>query len=294
MTLYGIDISNNNSPALNLNQVAQEGFSWVEAKVSEGNYFQDTTWPGYLSAAQAAGLPIIGYHYAISSCTPASQVQTFVGNGGGAQVMIDFEANSGTITDYWNLVDAFNSAGVGVALTYLPNWYWQQIGRPDLSQVPGLVASDYPVSGSGYASDLYGSAGGDAGPGWAAYGNGAPQIWQFTNSAAVAGESVDADAFRGTAGQLTDLLTGRTDMQLSDTLTDAYGNPLTVADAFKWISYHADLVVDGLGGIGSRQNLPPNQKNTGHPCLAGHDVVTALAAIGQKLGLAGFDPAQPE
>jgi lysozyme len=290
VTLYGIDVSNNNA-TVDLIQVAREGFSWVEAKVSEGNYFQDATWPGYLSAAQSAGLPIIGYHYAISSCTPASQVQTFVGNSGGSAVMIDFEANSGTITDYWNLVDAFNSAGVDVACTYLPNWYWQEIGEPDLSQVCGLISSDY-VDGSGYASDLY--AGADDGPGWAAYGGAAPIVWQFTDAAQVAGVSVDANAFRGTRAQLCDLLTGRTDMQLTDTLTDAYGNPITLGDLLKYISFHQDVTVDALGGAGSRIGLPPAQKMTGHPCLGGHDIVTALAVIGQKLQIPGFDPSKAE
>jgi len=37
MSLYGIDISNYQAN-IYLNEVASEGFSWVEAKVSEGNY----------------------------------------------------------------------------------------------------------------------------------------------------------------------------------------------------------------------------------------------------------------
>ncbi|MFJ4653843.1 glycoside hydrolase family 25 protein [Nocardia sp. NPDC088792] len=275
MTLYGIDISNNNSPTLNLNQVAQEGFSWAEAKVSEGDYFQDTTWPGYLSAAQAAGLPIIGYHYAIASCSPASQVRTFLGNAGGAQVMIDFEANSGTITDYWSLVDAFNAAGVQVVLSYLPAWYWQQIGEPDLSQVPGLVASNFP-GGSGYASSIYLGAGGDAGPGWAPYGGSTPIIWQFTDSARVAGSSVDADAFRGSASELAAVLTGQTGGFMA--LTDAQQADLysKVLDIWEQLRGPNGQGWPQLGQNAQGQNLTPVD------ALA--NLETEVSAVGQKIG----------
>ncbi|MFI5781126.1 glycoside hydrolase domain-containing protein [Nocardia sp. NPDC051570] len=84
------------------------------------------------------------------------------------------------------------------------------------------------------------------------------------------------------------------DMQLSDTLTDAYGNPVTVADVFRWISYHQDLTLDLLGGNGSRLGLPDTQKMTGHPELGGRDVVAALAAIGKALNITGFDPTKEQ
>ncbi|MCX4091858.1 glycoside hydrolase domain-containing protein [Nocardia sp. alder85J] len=82
------------------------------------------------------------------------------------------------------------------------------------------------------------------------------------------------------------------DMQLTDTLTDAYGNPVSVGDILKWISFHADLTVDGIGGPGSRSSLPPDQKMTGHPALGGRTIVGAIAEIGQALKLPGFDPSQ--
>lgn len=208
MTLYSIDISNNQGPNLSMQEVKNEGFAWVEAKVSEGNYFQDRTWPGYRDAANAVGLPIVGYHYAIASCSPASQVATYVGNGGGSTVMIDFEANSGTINDYWNLVNAFNAQGVTVVLSYIPHWYWSgNMGQGDLSKVPGLISSSYFGKGDA-ASNIYNNAGGDGGNGWNSYGGGTPVVWQFTDGALVAGSSVDANAFRGTQDDLLTLLGG--------------------------------------------------------------------------------------
>lgn len=207
MTVFGIDISNFQA-GLNISQVASEGFSWVEAKVSEGNYYKDPTWAANQSGAGQAGLPIIGYHYANASSDPASQVQNWQANGGPNVCMIDFENNSGTINDYWALVNAFNAAGIKVALSYIPQWYWSKIGSPDLSGVPGLVSSAYPASTAEYATSTYASAGGDSGEGWASYGGGNPVIWQFTDQASVAGMTVDADAFRGSLSDLNSLLAG--------------------------------------------------------------------------------------
>ena len=66
-----------------------------------------------------------------------------------------------------------------VALSYIPRWYWERIGKPDLSQVPGLIQTSY-VDGTGYASVL--SPGNDS-IGWAAYGERQPDILQFTDRA---------------------------------------------------------------------------------------------------------------
>ncbi|MFG1794125.1 peptidoglycan DD-metalloendopeptidase family protein [Nocardia sp. NPDC049149] len=52
------------------------------------------------------------------------------------------------------------------------------------------------------------------------------------------------------------LLNQEDDMQLSDTITDAYGNKVSVGDVLKWVSYHADLTIDQLGGPGSRTKIP--------------------------------------
>lgn len=78
------------------------------------------------------------------------------------------------------------------------------------------------------------------------------------------------------------------DMQLSDTLTDAYGNQVSVGDALKWLLYHTDLTIDQLGGEGTRDAIPAVY--TGWPQLNGRTIVDALAEIGAHLGLAGYQP----
>jgi len=58
------------------------------------------------------------------------------------------------------------------------------------------VSSGYP-GGSGYASTIYANSSGNSGEGWAPYGGATPAAWQFTNSADIAGLTVDCNAYRG-------------------------------------------------------------------------------------------------
>ncbi|WP_052956740.1 hypothetical protein [Mycolicibacter heraklionensis] len=210
MTLYGPDLSNNNWASFA--EIAgwlddcfhREGYTWMEHKVSEGNYYRDPYWPTVRDWCNANNVPVIGYHY-VTTNDPASQAAKFIANGGGANVMLDFEANSGGIDNFWAVVRAFNAVGVNVALSYLPHWYWQQIGSPSLVGVPGLVSSSYFERGT-YGSIEYQDARGDSGIGWLGYGGVSPVIWQFSDGAIIDGKSVDVNAFRGTVDELRTLL----------------------------------------------------------------------------------------
>lgn len=217
MTLYGPDISNVNfggpdSPDLGAaaafaRSLPGEGFSWLEAKASQGSDFVD---PTFATIAEANTLPLAAYHF-VDDSDPAAQAANYVRARGGvkAAAMLDFEYvdDDGrpllAAADYWNVVNAFNAAGVEIALSYYPRWYWGDLGEPDLSQAPGLVQSSY-VDGGGYASAIYP---GDNWVGWNGYGGAAPIILQFTDQAAIAWLSVDCNAYRGTVADLQEILT---------------------------------------------------------------------------------------
>lgn len=201
-TVYGIDISNHQG-TMDLQRVKAEGFDFIFCKVTEGANYRDPFWPANRDNARAAGLILAGYHY-VRTGDPVAQARAFVDHLGDKAIpaMLDFESGSGDMAQFWAVKGAIESLGVRVALSYIPDWYWEQIGRPDLSRVPGLIRSEY-VSGSGYASALYP---GDNSPKWGAYGGRAPDILQFTDRALVAGKPVDANAFRGTPEKLRDLL----------------------------------------------------------------------------------------
>ncbi|WP_099024947.1 glycoside hydrolase family 25 protein [Mycolicibacterium palauense] len=199
---YGIDISNHQG-VMDLDQVKAEGFDFVWAKVSEGASYRDPYWPRTRDDAQRLGLILAGYHY-IRDGDPAAQARLFVDQLGDKTIpaMLDFEAGSGPMSQFWAVKREIEALGVAVRLSYIPDWYWEKIGRPDLSQVPGLIRSEY-VSGAGYASVLYP---GNSSSLWGAYGGRTPDILQFADKALVAGKLVDANAFRGTTDQLRALL----------------------------------------------------------------------------------------
>jgi lysozyme len=184
-------------------EVIREGYAGIIHKVSEGDDFADPYWQPVRDWCNANGVPVMGYAY-VRVGDAAGQAQTFVANGGGSNAMLDFEANSGDISNFWAVVNAFNAAGVNIALSYIPHWYWQQIGSPDLTGVPGLISSAYDYEGN-YASTEYDESGGDNGAGWTGYGGANPVIWQFTDGALMAGISADANAFRGALADLQEL-----------------------------------------------------------------------------------------
>jgi hypothetical protein len=141
----------------------------------------------------------LGYHY-VTENDPASQAQTWLDAGGGSVCMFDWEANSGNLANYFAVAAAFNAAGVTVFVGYCPWWYWSEVGEGDLSSIPTLISSAYPVgSEGGAASTLYADCGGDEGEGWDAYGDADPTIWQFTDNASVGSFSgIDCNAYKGT------------------------------------------------------------------------------------------------
>lgn len=203
--IWGIDISNHQGD-MDIAQVRREEFDFLWAKVTEGNHYKDPYWPRNRDLARENDLLLAGYHYVRSNVSAPSQADNLEQHIGDKSipVMLDFEEGSGNIDVFWAVKKEIEKRGMKVRLSYIPDWYWERIGRPDLSQVPGLIASEY-VTGTNYASTLYP---GDNWHGWKAYGGRTPDILQFTSSARVAGLTVDAMAYRDTRENLERLLHG--------------------------------------------------------------------------------------
>jgi hypothetical protein len=92
----------------------------------------------------------------------------------------------------------FNAWGV-----YLPHWYWQEMGEPDLT----------PLARAGLAlcSSNYTGVGG-----WLPYGGMTPVQWQYTANGSLNGVTpVDWNRYQGSIQQLHALWTGD-DMSISD------------------------------------------------------------------------------
>lgn len=281
MTTYWPDVSNNNwhttSDATAFTAALPgEGFAAVCHKVSEGNYYRDPYWPAVLAQAKASGLIAIGYHY-VTTDNAHEQALTYLANCVDLNVpcMLDFEANSGNIDNYWNVWNTFAQAGINVRLSYIPHWYWQQIGSPTLAGVQGLVSSSYYERGQ-YASVEYNDAGADSGQGWTGYGGANPIAWQFTDSALIAGLNVDCNAYRGDVTQL------RTLLGIPQPTTATGGTPVTTpTPPAPDTAAPADPAVDA-----DMQLRGPDYD--GWPQLGDRSVPDALGAIGAHFGIPGF------
>lgn len=210
-TIFGPDISSYQS-GLALARLADAAF--VIAKTTEGTYYTDADYQAWRGQAAQLGRPFIWYHF-LSGEPAAAQAAHTAANVGDHTLpgMLDFEPAGNfrpTLDQAVAYIDAARGAGLNLRLVYLPHWYWQELGSPDLAAFRArglsLVSSAYP-GGTGSVAHLYP---GDGAAGWQSYGGMTPLIYQFTNQASDGGMPLDYNAFRGTVAQLTAALLGTT------------------------------------------------------------------------------------
>jgi hypothetical protein len=186
-------------------------------KATQGTSYVDPTYADYRDKAHVLGIPFAGYHY-VTTDDPTEQARhAFAIIGRDVPAMWDVEAGSGSIANLLAVHDAYTTLGGRATLAYVPQWYWGQIGRPDLRP---LTARGLALISSAY------TAYSDAGIGWKPYGGITPDIWQYTSSGPLNGHRVDMNAFRGTVAELRKLFVGGT--SAGDVGVDM---PLTQADA---------------------------------------------------------------
>ena len=274
MTIFGPDISSYQN-GLDLAQLSAASF--VIAKTTEGTYYTDSGYQGWRQQAARLGKPFIWYHFLSGEDSHAQAAHT-AANVGDASLpgMLDVEpagSFSPTMAQVLGYVDAAASAGLHLRLIYLPRWYWQQIGSPDLTQLASrglsLVSSSYP-GGSGSPQQLYP---GDSAAGWQSYGGVTPLLYQYTNQAQDGGKPLDYNAFRGT---LSDLLTslgantmGTIPPSISQKWPELAGDfppnaPFTDESALIWAdggaraaALYAQQARDAVNALAAKINTPP-------------------------------------
>ncbi len=205
MVTFGLDISHHQDLGLDLAQCRREGIEFIFIKATEGASFIDAEFGANLAEARAAGQLVAAYHYVRSNASAAAQVanvQRAIPRD--VPVIPDVEANSGGIALTRDFVSRLRAAGYSVPLTYLPRWYWQQIGSPSLVGLPPLWSSRYPDTVVGTLPDEWADVPATF---WNGYGGIDVAVLQFTSSVRIAGhQPLDANAFRGTREQLAALL----------------------------------------------------------------------------------------
>lgn len=240
MTIFYPDISGYDAG------ISLAGMVAVVVKATEGTTYTNPDFDRVRQDASSRGLPWAGYHFLHHNSSPAAQAQHFHAVAGNAPCMLDVEtATDGTkaiVPDALNFASALAGMGGRVVLVYLPHWYWQSIGSPDLRPLAaagmGLVSSNYPTGG--YS---------DTGPGWAPYGGVTPVVWQYTDAHPLNGFKVDMNAFRGTVDDFRRLLDGGnvalTPQDIQAIWSYVVGGPKHRQDIATYITDMADQVVRG-------------------------------------------------
>jgi GH25 family lysozyme M1 (1,4-beta-N-acetylmuramidase) len=318
-TFYGVDISNHQEN-FDIAETKREGFSFMAAKVTEGDFFKDSFWPRNRELMlQHFPAMFCGYHFAKNGNPIAAQVENLRAHLGDPNipVMLDYEDpdTAGTGANMRDLVDAIDAAGMRVCAIYLPRWYWRDhMGSPPLSGLPPLWNSHY-VTASGFASVIYPGKGFE---GWKDYAAGAPvEILQFSDKGQVAGRLVDVNAYEGTLDGLRELFSGAPgQLSVDDCVLDFWLQLLGPGGA-GWPQLNNRSVVDALAEIGVHQGIagmmaPPagagptplpgttvdrardvwdqirGPGGTGWNQLGSRSIVDAIAAIAHQLGVPGY------
>lgn len=234
MTSFTIDVSRHNYDRgdINWSSVRGAGIEIAISAASEGDlagyHYSNPDYLHAVTSARQAGIRLMGGYHALSAGDQSSinrQVDylieraNVIGGVTSGWWMIDVEpfpeltsrGIAPRISDVFAFEARWHQVTNGYPLAiYLPHWYWQNLGSPDLSRLMGpLVSSNYPVTATAPFLNLYSRDGGDSGPGWAAYGNKAPKLWQFCSSAAVPGVvgPCDVNAFKGTIEEFINIVT---------------------------------------------------------------------------------------
>lgn len=201
--IYGPDVSHYQG-AVNHAAIRAGGCDFLIAKISEGSGSRDAQWPRNRDGARAAGLITVGYHY-ITTADPGAQARNCRGwiGDAGVPVALDLERGGGNIANYAAVLAAFRAAGMRVVFSYIPPFYWAEIGHPDLAPFPPLwKARYYSMTPAPYAT-MYAHVPPTY---WDPYGGQFPQILQYGDAGQVAGLTCDVNAYRGTRDQFAALV----------------------------------------------------------------------------------------
>lgn len=139
MGIFGVDVSNHQT------SFDFSGWDFAILKSSEGSGFKDRMFHTHLANARRAGCVVAAYHY-VRTDDPEYQVgniESMVPKN--VPVILDIEDGAGGDPNHWrHLMNLLRERGYRVPLVYIPRWYWNKIGQPDLSGFPPIWMSWYP------------------------------------------------------------------------------------------------------------------------------------------------------
>lgn len=123
-------------------------------KASEGSGFRDPRFWQHINVAREAGKIHAGYHFLRSDSPVKDQVATFTSVCPKEIAAVpDVESikdrngkivSAPTLAQTREFVARLQDLGYYVPMQYLPRWYWNFWGQPDLSGLPPIWGSYYP------------------------------------------------------------------------------------------------------------------------------------------------------
>ncbi|QMV84101.1 C39 family peptidase [Corynebacterium hindlerae] len=205
MTIFGIDVSSWQGD-LDAGRLAGEGISFGVVKATQGTGYVNPHMAQQTRALRDAGCVVAQYHF-LELGDPVAQAEHYLRTADltvPCAVDVEEDPETGTMPT-WDEVVAFRDHVAGrvpsVGLYVNPSDY-RAFGAPDLAGWGWVWVANYPYARTNTPKALY-----DLAPewGWKPLGGRTPDLWQFTDRASVAGQNMDANAFRGTRDQLAAL-----------------------------------------------------------------------------------------
>ncbi|ACY97921.1 MULTISPECIES: GH25 family lysozyme [Thermomonospora] len=211
--LFGVDVASYQGTP-DWKKVRGAGIRFAFSKVTEGTGYTNPTWAHNRAGMLALeGFVPGAYHFLRADSDAAAQARHFhrqAGDLSAFAVALDVEPSGSsrpTVAQARAWVEEYRRLSGGHrVIGYFPRWYWDQIGRPDLSFFDTIWQSRY-VNGTGGPEELYAKV---PQSWWEPHGGEPISILQFSSSATVPGIAgrCDADAFRGSLAELRALALG--------------------------------------------------------------------------------------
>lgn len=214
--LFLVDTSNHQGKTVEPPDAAAEGFSGGIYKATGGSWFVDRYFDWNLRLSRQLDRYVFAaYHYQRNEPAVAqvANIRNVVPLD--VPVCLDVEAGAGSFAITLELARQLRAEGYRVPLLYLPEWYWIELGYPDLSPIGCPLWSSVWATSSdyAYASVIWNTYENFFLRNWDGYGGLPMAVMQFSASAIVSETyPVDVNAYRGSFAELRDLLYEEADM----------------------------------------------------------------------------------
>lgn len=214
--LRGVDVADHEHPdgaAINWAQVASAGYRFADIKATEGTYYVNPYYSSDVAQAKAAGLYVMGYHFAVPNISDGiTQADYAVSHGSYAAdgrtlpMVLDIEYDPYVKADHTNECYGLSAAKMVAWITGFDSEVERLTGqRPIIYTTADWWDACTGASPAFAANPLWVAAYGVGNPplpaGWANW-----TFWQYTSSAAVPGiaGNVDANYFNSAMVTLAD------------------------------------------------------------------------------------------